>query len=187
MKKITITLILLVSTYIITWYSCNKKEQAVSPPLPGNEQLTTMVLIAINPNDATDTPTAKWIQLDPNGSAAGMDLSHDTLNLKNNVAYNVQIKVLDTLTDVTPEILARENYHLFCFNDTGGLGLTVVQTDHDTNPQKYPVGLTDLFTTQNSASNGVLEVTLHHQPNVKNGSCSPGSVDMDCTFIVNIK
>ena len=96
------------------------------------------------------------------------------------------IQLLDSLKDVTPEIKDRQNYHLFCFGVSTGLYLTCIQTDKDTNPTPLPVGLADLFTTS-TISNGHLEITLHHQPNVKNGDCAPGSIDMDCTFIVNIQ
>ena len=57
--------------------------------------------------------------------------------------------------------------------------------DHDTNPKQYEVGLVDLFTTT-GISSGKLDITLHHQPNVKDGTCTPGSTDMDATFNVNI-
>ena len=174
----------MVSSAVILWAACNKKEQAVSPPLPGNEALTTMVLKATNTTDPTDTPSAKWVELDPTG-ATPPDTSLATLHLKPNASYTVQIQLLDSLVDVTPEIKTRENYHLFCFDVAPGVKLTCVQTDKDTNPTPLPIGLTDLFTTT-SISSGSLEVTLHHQPNVKNGSCSPGSIDMDCTFTVNI-
>ena len=185
MKKKNIITILSVLMLLICWSACNKKEQAVAPPLPGNEPLTTMILRAVNAADPTDTPSATWMQLDPTG-ATPPDTSHATLSLRKNASYNVTIQLLDSLNDITPEIKARENYHLFCFDVSAGLGLTCVQTDKDTNPTPLPVGLTDLFTTT-AVGKGSLEVTLHHQPNVKNGQCAPGSIDMDCTFSVGIQ
>lgn len=173
-----------VCALLIFWSACNKKEQAVAPPLPGNEPLTTMLLKATNTTDPTDTPSASWIELDPTG-ALPPDTTHATLNLKKGAVYNVAIKLLDTLTDITPEIQARENYHLFCFDVATGLNLTCVQTDKDTNTPALPIGLTDLFTAGNISSGG-LEVTLHHQPNVKNGTCAPGSIDLEAFFTVRI-
>jgi hypothetical protein len=37
------------------------------------------------------------------------------------------------------------------------------------------------------SSSGRLHVTLHHQPNIKNGSCSLGSTDADVYFNVTIR
>lgn len=185
MKQTKIILITTACTLLIFWSACNKKEQAVAPPLPGNEPLTTMILHATNASNPADTVSASWIELDPTG-ATGPDTSHATLNLKAGTKYNVTIQLLDTLADITPEIKARENYHLFCFGVAAGLNLTCIQTDLDTNPKPLPIGLTDLFTA-GAASSGQLEVTLHHQPNVKDGTCPPGSIDLDATFTVVIK
>ena len=184
MKKQIIMMLSGAVMLLLLWSSCSKKVSAVAPPLPGNEPLTTMVLHVTNAADPTDTQTAKWIQLDPNGVAAP-DTSTAQLTLKKNTSYNVTVQLLDTLNDLTSEIKTRENYHLFCFNVSSGLNLTCVQTDKDTNPTPLPVGLTDLFTAD-SVSTGTLEVVLHHQPNVKNGQCDPGSIDMDCSFKVGI-
>ncbi len=185
MKKRNIIILTSVFTLLICWSACNKKEQAVAPPLPGNEPLTTLVLKATNANDATDTPSASWIQLDPTGTNPP-DTSHATLHLKSGASYNVVVQLLDSLNDITPEIKERENYHLFCFDVAPGLNLTCKQTDLDTNPKPLPIGLTDLFTT-GAVSSGSLEVTLHHQPNVKDGTCPPGSIDIDATYTVKIQ
>ena len=170
---------------LMFWSACNKPEQGVSQPLPGNEPLTTMRLLVVNTADSSDTATVNWVQLDPSG-ATNPNLANDTLRLKSGSVYRVTVKVLDTLTDITPEIKERENYHLFCFSVASGLHLTCIQTDLDTNPKPIPIGLSDQFTTASSGS-GNLEVTLHHQPNVKDGSCEPGSIDLDAMFTVIIR
>lgn len=184
MKKTLITAAAGILSATLLFSSCDKKETKVSPPLPGNEALTTMILTATNSNDATDVQTATWKQLDLTGASAP-DTSQAVLNLKKNASYNVTVQFLDSLTDLTSEIKDRANYHLICFNVSSGLNLACTQTDKDTNNPPLKVGLTDLFTTT-AASSGRMEVTLHHQPNVKNGDCAPGSIDMDCTFTVNI-
>lgn len=186
-KKSTI-LVTSAVTLLLFWSSCKKDEQAVAPPVPGNEFLTTVELVATNANDATDVQTAKWVKLNPDDTTAP-DLSKAFLNLKQNAHYNVAVKFMDeTKTpaqDVTGEILDRENYHLICFDIASGLNLQVTRTDHDTNNPPLEVGLQDLFAT-GGASTGNLEVTLHHQPNVKNGDCAPGSIDADVNFTINV-
>jgi hypothetical protein len=66
------------------------------------------------------------------------------------------------------------------------LNLTINITDHDTNPQAYPIGLQSNFVT-GAASNGWLRLVLRHQPNVKNGTYTPGSTDLDVGFTVKIQ
>ncbi len=182
MKKNLFISILLSAVLFISWASC-QKVATTQVALPGNEILTTMVIKAININDATDTPSAKWVQLDPTGAKLP-DTSHSTLVLRDSASYNVTIQFLDTLSDITSGIKVKENYHIICF-DASNSNLIVKRMDHDTNPKQYEVGLVDLFTTT-GISAGKLEITLHHQPNVKDGTCTPGSIDMDATFNVNI-
>ncbi len=70
---------------------------------------------------------------------------------------------------------------------TGGpLNLLVTITDHDSNPQQYPIGLESNFVT-GAAGTGWLRVVLRHQPNTKNGTFAPGSTDLDVGFSVSIK
>jgi hypothetical protein len=66
------------------------------------------------------------------------------------------------------------------------LNLMVNITDHDTNPQQYPVGLQSNFVT-GSASSGWMRLVLRHQPNVKNGTYDPGSTDLDVGYTVTIQ
>lgn len=168
---------------LIFWASCKKEEAAVAVPEPGNEYLTTVMLLATNAADSSDMVSAKWVSI----PGAAIDTSHITLNLKKNASYKVSVKFLDESkspsSDITPEILERANYHLICFNVAPALQMTVAATDHDTNTPALPIGLSNLFTTT-GVSSGNLELLLHHQPNVKNGDCSPGSVDADVNFTV---
>ncbi|HEY9045131.1 MAG TPA: hypothetical protein VIN08_04515 [Ohtaekwangia sp.] len=66
------------------------------------------------------------------------------------------------------------------------LNLTVTITDHDSNPEQYPVGLESKFVTGATGS-GWLRIVLRHQPNVKNGTFAPGSTDLDVGFNVSIQ
>jgi len=188
MKKVHIVLLMSVMTCLLFWTSCKKEEQAVAPPEPGNEFLTTVELVATNANDPADVQTGKWVKLNPDDTSAP-DISQAFLNLKKNAVYHVAVSFLDeTQTpaeDVTEEIRERQNYHLVCFDIAPGLDLTVHRTDHDTNTPALEVGLEADFTTGDAGS-GDLEVTLHHQPNVKNGDCAPGSIDADVNFTINI-
>ena len=170
------------------WSSCSKDEKNVQAPVPDNEVITTVQLKVTNTADATDTATAKWVKLNPADTALP-DLTHATLALKANATYNVQVKFLDEsqtpAEDITLEVQDRANYHLVCFTPATALNLSVVATDHDTHTPALPIGLADLLTTT-TASTGNLNVMLHHQPTLKTGDCSLGSIDADVNFTVRI-
>lgn len=179
--------IILTSSLFIA--GCKKEEQVVSPPLPGNEFVTTVKLVLIN-NASNDTVIAIWRDLTPEDSNPA-DTSLAVLNLKENSTYKATIYLLDeTKTpaeDITEEIKERANYHQLFYFPSSNLGsnLLVNITDSDTNSPPLPLGVTSNFTTISAAS-GKVNVILKHQPNVKNGTFAPGSTDIDVNFQVNI-
>ncbi len=170
---------------VLLMNGCKKDEKTVSPPLPGNEFLTTVQLVVTNAADATDTKTVSVKQLPDQA----VDNSNAPLTLKANATYNVAVQFLDETTspagNVTDDIYTRRNYHLICFEVSGGANLTIVRTDMDTNTPALQVGLQDSFTT-GAVSTGSLNVQLRHQPNAKNGQCAPGSTDADVNFPITI-
>jgi len=182
-SMITATVIMLV------FDGCSKDEKTVSPPLPGNEFLTTVRLVATNTADASDVQVASVTDTTLIAHPAD-SINNHTLNLKANSVYAVSVLFLDETAkpagNVTDDIYDRRNYHLICFDISGGANLTVARTDQDTNNPSLPIGLQDRFTT-GAVGNGTLNVQLRHQPNAKNGSCDPGSSDADVDFTIVIK
>jgi hypothetical protein len=174
---------------MLIFYACKKDEKTVSPPLPGNEFLTTVRLVATNAADANDVQTATITDTTIITHPADT-INQPTLHLKANSSYNVSVLFLDeTKTpagNVTDDIYDRRNYHLICFDISGGATLTVARADLDTNNPPLPIGLQDKFTTA-AAGTGTLNLQLRHQPNAKNGSCDPGSSDADVDFNIVIK
>jgi hypothetical protein len=184
MNKKNLIVLATIAAIIIIWSSCNKKVQTPAVNI-APEVLTTEKLIATNANDPSDVDSAQWVQRDLTG-AAPPDLSHDTLRLKANATYNVQYEVFDSSLNQTPLILARENFHLICFDIASDLNLTITRTDHDNNNPPLPIGLSDQFVT-GAASADTVVITQWHQPNVKNGSCGLGAIDIQSPFYVIIK
>lgn len=180
------SLFLLFSLFIS---GCKKEEQVVSPPLPGNEFLTTVKLELVN-TVTNDTVIGIWRDLTPEDTNPA-DTSLALLNLKENSTYKATIFLLDETKnpaeDITTEIKERGNYHqLFYFPSPNlGANLVVNVTDTDTNSPPLPLGITTNFIT-NAAAVGKINVILKHQPNVKNGTFAPGSTDIDVNFQVNI-
>jgi hypothetical protein len=170
----------------LMYSSCKKEEKTVVPAPPGNEFLTTAIITATNAANASDVVTAKWVDLTPDDLNPPSQI--DTLKLKAGATYNIEIGILDETTtpagDVGADIYERRNYHIFCFNVTGlSSGFSITRTDYDTNNPPLPFGMKDDITT-GSVSTGTLEVQLKHQPNLKDGTCDPGSVDFDVTYPV---
>ena len=169
--------------------TCKKDEKTVSPPLPGNEFLTTVRLVAVNTGDPSDVQTASVTDttLLPHPADS---INNPNLKLKAGATYHVSVLFLDETKkpagNVTDDIYDRRNYHLICFETAGGVNLTVTRTDLDTNTPALPIGLQDTFTT-GAAGTGKLNVQLRHQPNAKNGSCDPGSSDADVDFNITIQ
>ena len=185
---------ILVSAFLLSallFGSCKKKEQAVSPPVPGNEFVTTIKWRFQNAANANDTVWVRWYQ-DPNGTAPP-DTSQAVANLKKNTTYKLTVHFYDEtkspILDLTSEIgVDRANYHTYWFFQTGGIvgHVTITATDHDTNNPPLWIGMQDNFVTDTATCSGRIEGRLRHQPNSKNGTYAPGSTDNDETFTVNI-
>lgn len=177
-----------IALIVVGMDGCKKEEKTVSPPLPGNEFLTTVRLIATNTADANDVQVASvtdtTLVANPPDS-----INHPGLTLKANSTYTVQVLFLDETTNpagnVTEDIYDRRNYHLICFEVGGNANLSIIRTDKDTNNPPLEIGLQDKFTT-GAASTGTLNLQLRHQPNAKNGDCAPGSSDADVNFDITI-
>jgi hypothetical protein len=187
MKKVLSSVAVLIALSVLL-HSCTKDETAVAPPVPGNEFLTTVGLKVTNASNAADVQYAYWTDTTLIANPAD-SINTPVLNLKAATKYNVEVLFQDRtqtpVGDVTAEIRERENYHLICFTVSPTLNLTVIRTDKDTNVPALEVGLTDEFTT-GAAGTGELNVQLRHQPNVKNGSCEPGSTDADVNFTIHV-
>ncbi len=112
---------------------CNKKASVATPPLPGNEFLSTVQLQLVNTNDPTDVQLASWTQMSPTSHTFQTDsayFSKAVLNLKANTTYKGQVILLDQtqtpVDTVSTEILERANYHLFFFQPSPILTSSIV-------------------------------------------------------------
>ena len=177
---------------VLSLASCKKEEVIVSPPVAGNEYMTTVKLRFENKNNSSDTTWAVWKDLTPDDQNAP-DTSKAIINLDKNKTYKVSVKILDETKnpaeDITEDIRERGNFHFFSFFTSGAISsnLTIVATDFDTNPKPFHIGLENEFTTIGTVSSGRLEGVLKHQPNTKNGTFAPGNSDIDVFFTLNIK
>jgi hypothetical protein len=190
MQLFTKAVILLVSVAVLLG-ACNRGEDNPTPT-DDNEKITTATLSLTNTAAPTEVVTAT---IDGIGNAQP-NVTSATLTLRTNATYNGSVTLLDKsktpTVNQTDDIRQEGNEHLFVYTYTPATSspasLTVTATDKDSNPSPgpYPIGITTSVRT-GSASSGNLNVVLRHQPNVKNGTASPGSSDLDVTFPVVIR
>ncbi|MCC6280244.1 MAG: hypothetical protein IT262_06585 [Saprospiraceae bacterium] len=85
--------------------------------------------------------------------------------------------------DLTEEIEAESDVHLFVFNVTGA-NIGVAYDDTDSNGKK--VGIESLW-TKGAASTGSINIKLYHEPTDKDNLSAPGGeVDFDVDFPVTV-
>lgn len=186
MKTFKILAIALLSLSI---YSCTDDDDDSIKTIDHNheEELITTVQVILSDtfNVVLDTVSFK----DPDGDG-GIAPTIDTLRLQAGKDYLVNLMFLDEsdpadVEDITLEIKAEDDEHLICFDLTNLTGLNITKTDSD---GTYVVGLKSKWGLVPAATstNGVLNLTLRHQPDAKDGTCIPGSSDVDINFPVLI-
>jgi len=185
-KYLRVAAVVIVLLAALVYSSCRKEEKTVVPAPPGNEFLTTCIFSGVNKSDTSDHFSAHLVDLTPDDTVGPTRI--DTIKLKAGASYTCTVGILDETktpaADVGAEIYERRNYHLICFTITGlSSGFTVTRTDLDSNNPPLQIGLKD-DVTAGAVGTGSLEIQLKHQPNLKNGSCDPGSVDFDVTYPV---
>ncbi len=166
--------------------ACKKDDDPVATPQTATheeEVITTLTLTFTDSANVQPTVTATF--RDPDGDGGNGPDKHDTIKLANGTTYNVAITLLNEsetpAEDMTAEIKDEDDEHLVCMTVTGA-NVSIVKTDTD---GTLPVGLESKWTT-GAASNGTVQVTLKHQPGVKDGTCAPGDTDIDVTYVTQI-
>lgn len=148
-----------------------------------NELITKVALVFSDP--VTNQAISQFEFSDADG-VGGNNPTIDSIQLDSSRSYNVAIRVYaeheDHTDEITAEILAEGDQHLFCFTPAGA-NLTITRTDSD---GTYQIGLKSSWVT-GAVSTGSVTVVLRHQPDVKDGSCAPGDTDVEVSFPVVIQ
>lgn len=176
MKKITFLLI------IIFFAACKKND-----PESEEEELITTIELSFTANGSTQKFT--WKDTDGTGGANPVI---DKISLAANQIYSLTVRFLNEsispIEDITTEIQGESDEHLIVITPSPTPLLTYTYEDKDVN--NLPVGLVGEIKT-NGAGTGKLKVQLRHQPpvngkNVKDGTTTPGSDDVNVDFDVEI-
>ena len=181
-------LIILVLGAVALFQSCKKdKDEVATPAPPANESevITTLRITFTDSANTADVRTAEF--RDPDGPGGVAYDRFDTIRLDSNRTYFATILLLNETASpvdtISNEVLDEADEHLFCFTPSG-TSASVTVTDRDGN--NLPIGLQSTWITT-SAGSGTMNVSLHHQPGIKNGDCALGETDVEVLFVVEIE
>ena len=178
--KLFFSCLVLVATLLLL-NSCKDDPEPVNP-----EELITTLTVVLTPTGAAPV-TLKFYDADGEiGSIAPVKTVSGAFAA--NTTYNGAITLLNEAEDpdenITAEIQAEDEDHLFCFTVTTA-NVTVTATDMDSNGR--PVGLASQWTT-GAASTGKVKIVLRHQPGGKTGTCpGPGDTDIEVDFDIVVQ
>lgn len=168
----------------ISLFSCADDDDATpqQPISPNDAELITTVNLEFTDQNQ-NVSVFSFTDLDGDG---GNSPVIDTIKLNKNLSYTVSAIFLDEsdsndVEDITEEILEEDDEHLICFDIENIDGLTIRRTDSD---GTYEVGLASMWNVSDTAvaTNGIVRLTLKHQPGVKDGTCAPGETDVEVDF-----
>jgi len=187
MMKNNFKLGFLAAAAVVLSISACKKDKVVPEP-EENELITKVSIKFTNVANVNDVATVTWADPDGDGGTAP---TIGTLNLKANTAYTFEISEVlnETASDaadrnILNEIKEEADEHLWVYKPGAGLNLTLVSTDKDAN--NLQIGIKGTAAV-GATSTGSLQVVLRHQPDVKDGSETPGSTDFSASFPVSIQ
>ena len=180
---------------ICIFYSCKKDKNIIPDPqsTDENEVITTIKLTFKEMSDSTKTITATF--KDPDGTGGINYTIFDTIKLKKNNMYDLEILLLDeTKTPahiISDEVKEKGDQHQFFFTPSSGVPISIDYSDRDVN--KVPIGLLSHISTNGATTNnqGKLKIQLKHQgtdkPKTGQGDPTIGSTDVEVDFPIIIK
>ncbi|MEY3425925.1 MAG: hypothetical protein RL265_490 [Bacteroidota bacterium] len=180
MKKIVIFM----AIAVVAFASCekDKKNDIPLPPVPNEEELITTFKVEFTDVNGI-LPTVSALFVDVDGPGGNNPTAFDTIRLRANATYNAVITLLNESVspadDITVEVQEEGIDHLFCFDISSGLNLTINKIDLDAN--NLAIGILSEWVT-GSISTGTTTIRLKHQPGIKTGACELGDTDIELNF-----
>lgn len=167
--------------------SCKKDDDLVAVPPPDQNEVEVITTFTITFTDIGGTqPSASATFKDLDGDGGNAPSQFDTIFLAPNTTYSAEIVLLNETESpadtISNEVLEEAVDHLFCFSPSGN-DVTITRTDTD---GTYELGLQSQWVT-GSASTSTTNITLKHQPGVKDGTCAPGETDIELDFVTKIQ
>lgn len=180
MKKTSIFGLFALLLLVVFVASCKPDD----PVDPNEEELITKVQLTFT-DSATGISVLDAVYSDPDGDGGNAPVRFDSIRLDSGKTYNVSIALYDesdanNVVNITDEVREESNDHLFCYTPTG-IDVSILKTDSD---GTFPIGITTRWSVGNPGT-GTMRVELRHQPDgTKNGTCTPGSTDVQLDFQV---
>ena len=174
--------------FSLLFLQCKKQEDV--HPTDDNELITTVQLVFTDANNQSTTFTFQ----DKDGDPKTAPEKFEKITLNKNADYTLAIKILNESVspadDITKEIEAESDSHLFVYKVNPTTLLNILPTDLDKNGK--PIGLKAKGKTQFVAGTGKFRLILKHQPpvngkNTKTGDEEGGSTDVDLEFYLIVK
>lgn len=168
--------------------SCKKDDDLVEVPEPDQNEVEVITTMTITFTDAAGIePTVSATFQDLDGDGGDAPTLFEDIILAPNTTYNAEILLLNETENpadtISNEVLEEGADHLFCFSPSG-VDVTITRTDSD---GTYEIGLQSQWVTGSTTGTGTTEIVLHHQPDVKDGTCSPGEIDVEVEFVTKIQ
>lgn len=173
------------------WTGCEKDSD--DPRNPNRDGIIdhgfiTTVELVFTPQDDT-LKSVSFLFSDPDGPGGLPPIRVDTITLSSGSVWNCSIKLWDESdpanpVDITYQFRLQDQDHIVCFDASAPLqsALQIERTDTD---GTYEVGLESSWTTLEPSA-GSVQVTIKHQVGLKDGTCIPGSTDVEVVFPVRI-
>lgn len=179
---------------VITAASCSKTEVQTPIPGPEPELITTIRLDVQNPAVGNITQSFSYRVKNGFGSPLPDSIVIDTIRLGANTEYKVSVTVLNEqmlpAPDLTPEIIAEKDEHLFVYesNPSSGAGsIWFISGDKDGNGKPFNQSI---MVKTGPVGSGKLTVTLKHEPANKDAATAEtagGETDAEAVFPVLLK
>ena len=177
-------ILLATATLIVTniFTGCKKDDDdPTNPGTPNESELITTAVLTFT-DSAGVAPDVTAIFRDTDGDGGAAPTQFDTIRLKNNTTYFMDVLLLDesgSPTDtISNEVEEEAVDHMFFYTQSG---VNIITTYLDSDSNGLPLGLLTRWVTGN-VSSGTSTITLKHQPGVKDGTQAPGETDIEVVF-----
>lgn len=185
LKKFSGILLLVTITGLLFWLnSCAPDDPFIlDPDAKTKDTATTLSLKFTNIADNTISYGSGY---DPDGSGPKPVSIVNTITLKTNSEYLIDLEYLDDTDPFKPRNLNdtvvkyKTDYIICGTTTTSG---TIIPTDND---GTFPLGLQHRIKTF-SSSTGVLSFVLRYQKGIKDGGCTAGTVMLALNFPLKIQ
>jgi hypothetical protein len=191
-KNLRIALVITAGVLLSLFAACSEDDPSAPPVVNEHPPATTITIhlirLDVNGNPTTDTSSAT---VRDTTVVKGKPATVGELSLEAGSKYRAAVTLLDeskaTAVDVTSDIVAEKDGHLFVYTPTDGVDASrVIIAEKDKDSKGFDVGLTfTIRATSGPTATGKLNLTLrHYDSNNKNDTVFDTDIDIDFRLVV---